>query len=310
VQDATVTSASDRIVAIHSDAMSLGLVPDMGGSVAFARLGSVDILRPLSEEAFATHSILGVACFPMLPYANRIVGNQFEFDGILHRVNPNITNVRFNVHGSGWLSRWRVAAQLASTATLSLDHQDEHGPYSYHAEQTFKVFSSGFDIFMSIENRSGVRLPFGMGQHPWLMRDDDVTVAFKAKRFWLEAPDSVAGECISIPPELDFTTARRLPSTWRDNCYGGWHGAFELNYPTRGFTLRVEADPLFSHLMFYADPAKPYFCLEPQSNASCAFNQPQSSGRSLGVVVLAPNQSIRGNMHFHVASMSPSGRNR
>jgi aldose 1-epimerase len=292
---------SDRILEIRAGAMALGLVPDMGGSIAFARMGSMDLLRPLSAEAFAARDILGVACFPMLPYANRIAGNEFEFDGTLHRVKPNLSNVRFNVHGSGWLSRWSVAARTRSSARLSLDHQDEDGPYSYHAEQIFTLSASGFEISTFMENRGRFRMPFGLGQHPWMLRDDDVTVAFEATRFWLASPDGEAGECITVPPELDFARPRPLPSGWRDNCYGRWRGAFELCYPSRGFMLRAEADPLFGHLMFYADPSKPYFCLEPQSNASCAFNQPQSRGEELGIVVLEPNQRLQGTVRFGVA---------
>lgn len=36
----------------------------------------------------------------------------------------------------------------------------------------------------------------------------------------------------------------------------------------------MTATPELGHLQFYADPAKPYFCLEPQSMASGAFNRP------------------------------------
>ena len=35
----------------------------------------------------------------------------------------------------------------------------------------------------------------------------------------------------------------------------------------------MTAEPVFGHLMVYADPARPFFCVEPQSNASGAFNR-------------------------------------
>ena len=66
-----------------------------------------------------------------------------------------------------------------------------------------------------------------------------------------------------------------------------------------GAGLLIKADPVFRHLMFYADPAKPYFCLEPQSNAPCAFNR-IASGRQqdMGVFVLDPGQTATGRVGF------------
>jgi aldose 1-epimerase len=51
--------------------------------------------------------------------------------------------------------------------------------------------------------------------------------------------------------------------------------------------------------MIYADPAKPYFCLEPQTNAVGAFNRMgQGYDDKLGVIVLEPGASREGSMSF------------
>ena len=83
----------------------------------------------------------------------------------------------------------------------------------------------------------------------------------------------MSGERISLPPELDFAAGRPLPGGWRNNDYGGWTGRAEVVWPSRGVRLVMAADAVFGHLMVYADPAKPFFCVEPQSNASGAFNR-------------------------------------
>src|SRR4051794_38494704 len=67
-----------RIVAGEVEA---GLVPAMGGSVAWLRWRGRELMRPLSEADRLAGNVLGVGCFPMLPYANRIAGNAFDFDG-------------------------------------------------------------------------------------------------------------------------------------------------------------------------------------------------------------------------------------
>ena len=60
----------------------------------------------------------------------------------------------------------------------------------------------------------------------------------------------------------------------------------------------MKADPIFKHLMFYADPAKPYFCVEPQTNASGAFNRGRWDDADEGIIVLAQGESAAGTVCF------------
>ena len=51
--------------------------------------------------------------------------------------------------------------------------------------------------------------------------------------------------------------------------------------------------------MFYADPASSVFCVEPQSNASGAFNRPDGFGDPEdGIIVLAPGDRATGTLQF------------
>ncbi len=51
--------------------------------------------------------------------------------------------------------------------------------------------------------------------------------------------------------------------------------------------------------MLYADPVQPFFCLEPQSNAPCAFNHlGRPKGETMGSIVLQPGDSLEGTISF------------
>jgi aldose 1-epimerase len=192
-----------------------------------------------------------------------------------------------------------VAQASEAAARLVLDHKGgADDPYSYRASQVFSLSPDGLAVTMTVENSGARRMPFGFGHHPWFEREAGVTLAFRARHFWLEAPDGVAGDRIGLPPELDFAGAAPLPRGWRNNCYGGWDGHAEIRFPARGLGLRLTADPVFSHLMLYADPAKPFFCLEPQTNAACAFNKAEQDEEGLGILVLAPGESASGTIRF------------
>jgi aldose 1-epimerase len=122
---------------------------------------------------------------------------------------------------------------------------------------------------------------------------------FGATSFYLEEPEGVSGNRISLPSELDFREARQLPQGWRNNDYGGWDGLARINFPTRGVGLELRADPVYRHLMIYADPTKPYFCVEPQTNASGAFSRPGGfADPREGVIVLVPGESAEGAVRF------------
>jgi aldose 1-epimerase len=297
-----VTSES---LTLKAGALEVGLVPQIGGSVSFMRWRGIDLMRRLSHHDRDAGNVLGVAMFPMTPYANRIAGNAFEFGTKRWQVLPNNSPEKFNVHGSGWKCAWTVANAGPAEATLSLDIAAGPEPYSYRATQGFSVSDEGLRVTMTLANARPVSLPFGFGLHPWFDRDPDVTLQFKARRFYLEEPDGISGDSITLPAELDFAEDRPLPGGWRNNDYGGWGGEATLRFPTRGVGLRMVADPVFKHLMLYADPTKPYFCVEPQTNASGAFNRSQWDDPEEGVILLAPGESAAGTVSFMPFALEP-----
>jgi aldose 1-epimerase len=289
------------IVHIGAGDLELGLVPELGGSVAYLRLKrgdrSIDLLRRLSEADRAAGDVLGVAMFPMVPYANCIEGNVFEFDGHRYHVEPNLPPYKFNFHGSGWQLPWTVAETGADRATLTLKDDHPSRPHRYAAAQQFVVDRERLVVTTTVTNIGLRRMPFGFGQHPWFPRRERTLVRFAARRFWIESPDISALEAITIPPELDFASLRSPPAVRRNNCYEGWSGGLEVSWPDEAIGLRLTAEPVFRHLMVYF-PAAPsaVFCLEPQTNLISAFTR--ADVENGGTIILEPGQSASGAITF------------
>jgi aldose 1-epimerase len=286
------------MIEVSNGPYSIGLAPEIGGSLAWFRKDGVDLMRPLSHADREAGKVVGAAMFPMVPYANRIAGNSFEFGGRTWRFEANNPPERFNVHGTGWKLPWR-AEQDGRGILLRLRHIAPDEPYSYEATQLFSLSPQGLAVELRLTNRGETAMPFGFGLHPWFERDAGTTLRFGAKHFFMEGPDHIATEALLVPPELDFRERRSLPDTWRNNDYGSWDGIAELRFPQRGIGLNIEADPIFGHLMLYADPQKPFFCVEPQSNAPCAFNRMGGrDGALFGAQILAPGESLTGSVRF------------
>src|SRR5262249_17042238 len=139
-------------------------------------------------------------------------------------------------------------------------------------------------------------MPFGIGLHPWWIYDSHATLQFRASQFWLEGPGYLPTDRISVPPELDFSQPKTLPSRWRNNCYSCWDGYARLCFPRAGFGICIKADPLFGHMMLYSDPDKRVLCLEPQTHATGALNRVNEE--NLGLVVLKQGESVNGTVSF------------
>jgi aldose 1-epimerase len=288
------------------------LAPRIGGSLASFRMrratGNTDLLRPLSATARLRREAAGAAMFPMLPYANRIAGNRFEFDGHAYEFVPNAKGQRFNLHGTGWTSAWDVAASNADSAELTLAHLMSGEPYAYSARQGFTLTSNHLRVEMGITNLGPRAMPFGLGLHPWWQREPDAILKFRAAYFWLEGPDYLATDRISIPPELDFAQGRPLPTAWRNNCYSDWEGVAEILFPKLGIGLRIEADPIYAHLLLYCDPGRTDFCLEPQTHAVGALNRIDRNEKDgLGLRILRSQESFVGAVTFTPFQLGSTG---
>jgi aldose 1-epimerase len=294
------------VLVLSEGSLSVGLVPQLGGSIAWFRREGVDLMRPLSRSDADSGNVLGVAMFPMVPYANRIAGNAFWFGGRTWQFEANNPPERFNVHGTGWHSQWQ-SEHRGTSVLLSLDYVAPDEPYSYRATPLFSLAFDGLTVALTLTNQGGVEMPFGFGLHPWFDRTPNTTLSFRASHFFMEGPEGIATEVLAVPPELDFAARRPLPDTWRNNDYGGWNGIAEIRFPERGVGLTIEADPVFGHLMLYSDPQKPYFCLEPQSNAPCAFNRMAGKdGALFGARTLAPGAGLEGSIRFRPFAISPT----
>jgi aldose 1-epimerase len=291
------------VITLAAGDLTVGLAPEIGGCITSFQMrhanGIRNLLRSMSEEAKANRSVEDAAMFVMMPYANRIADNHFEFKGRDYRFGPNVADELFNIHGSGWQSEWIVKLANTVSAEMSLDYLAPDEPYSYSALQRFDLSQDGLTVKIAMTNRGNNTMPFGFGFHPFWDRRDDVTLQFRSTHFWLEGPQSIATDRIATPDELDFSQARLLPKGWRNNCYAGWEGIAEIMFPDSGFGLRIEADPPFRYLMFYSDPNKKYFCLEPQTHVVGAFNRiGRQSDSDLGVFFLEPGQTVEGKISF------------
>ena len=90
--------------------------PALSGSILSLFLGDRPILRPTPPGATGP---LQAACFPLVPYANRIDHGRFRFEGQAFDVGATPGFEPHALHGLGWLAPWSVKRAEADTAVLT-----------------------------------------------------------------------------------------------------------------------------------------------------------------------------------------------
>jgi aldose 1-epimerase len=287
---------------LRVDAVSLELRPEIGGCIGALRIeqrgGPFDLMRPFGGEL---SDALYSGMFPMLPFANCIRDNCFTFEGQRYEVASNMAGARLNFHGSGWQSPWRVASVSEAAAVLVLDEGRVDEAYRFSAVQRFGIDRAGLTVETTLTNRANRRMPFSFGQHPWFSTHGSALIRFAATGMWLSDHEGQTERVVPVRAEADYATPRRPPSAYRNVCYVGWEGCAEIVWPDAGVWLSLTADPVFGHLMFHVPGNQPLFCLEPQSNAPCAFDGLDQGRVAPGVHILEPGQSVSGTLRFDVS---------
>ncbi|WP_133650116.1 aldose 1-epimerase [Paraburkholderia flava] len=279
--------------------LRLDVAPMLGGGITRFDWRSdgqhVPIFRPCRHVAADTDPN-ELACYPLLPFSNRIGGGSFSVGGRTIDVPRNRAAEPLPIHGDGWLAKWDVAEASAERVRLTLD-RSAGKPYAYRAQQTCTLEGSTLTIALEIENVGRDTLPFGLGVHPFLVRDDDTVLAASAAGLWLSGDDWLPVRHVPAPPAWQFGVAYPLPGAIVNHAFTGWSGQATVAWPKRRLSLTVAANT--DYYVLYAPPGEPFFCFEPVDHPINAANLPGGAAEH-GMTMLARGARLAREFRFTV----------
>jgi aldose 1-epimerase len=277
----------------------LGLVPAMGGSVAAWQLDragfeSFDLFRPWDGADYPGDPLRTVrASYPLAPWSNRISGGGFvvaEDGRSFHPIAPNAAGMPYPIHGDAWQQHWQYQQHDPTSLEMTLESNRFNGnPHHYRATQTFKLVEGGMEQSLTVTHLGTSPLPYGLGQHPWLPRNELTTLQANVGGVWLSHPDCLPkAHSTDFPPTWDLNSGIPARGSLIDNCYTGWHGTAQITWPDQALqlTLRqsmhsaeVSAHSFHpNYLLVYRPTGGDHFCLEPVSHPIDAFHLPGQPG--------------------------------
>lgn len=258
------------LLSLRAGRLAVDLAPQAGGSIArFSVEGAGDALRSATAETLASGTGRDTACYPLVPYSNRIADGRLAFENQEFHLSPNWPGVRHPMHGDGWSHAWSVAHADVQEAELVYEHDGLEGwPFRYRARQRYRLDSDRLAVGMSVENLEGRRVPAGLGLHPFFTRDDDTGLQCRVSGVWRTDPEVLPLEHVPVPPQWDFSRSRKVDGLDLDHCFDGWDGKAVIRWPGRAMRLTLSATEAFRHLVIYIPDGRSFFCVEPVSHAN------------------------------------------
>lgn len=292
----------------------LGLVPGFGGAAAAWLLHPQadpgrrhpDVPFHLWRPWFGDPDPFSVASLPLVPWSNRISGGGFEAQGRFHPLRANRAGEACPIHGEGWLQPWEVTAHGMHRLEMRLlSDRFMDSPYRYLATQTCQLLPDGLFHELTVTHLGDEPLPYGLGQHPWLLRAPGTRLRADVSGVWLSHPDRLPREHRTRLGDWDLGRGIDAHGSLIDNAFTGWHGTATVEWPDAGWSLSVEVEPPgeAACLLVFRPESGPSFCVEPVSHPIDAVHLPGQPGLRW----LAAGARMRLALRWRFARCPPGG---
>jgi aldose 1-epimerase len=280
------------------------VAPHIGGSILSLRRAAQPILRPTPQEAVENGSVRCTACYPLVPYANRIAQGRFRWQGVEYALPENFPGSVHPLHGVGWRRVWQIVHADAHSCRLKLEYRPAQDvapdwPFAFDMEQEISLRAGGLTISLSVINASDSAAPLGLGLHPWFVRRGSERIQFTAAGAWRNDADMLRSTPIGVDA-WNHSDGQPVGAHELDNDFFGWDGTARIESGDAP-AIRITASGIFSVLRVFTPPGRESFALEPVSHLSNAINCSADAGA--GMFNAAPGARLAGTVWIGADSL-------
>ena len=297
---------------LATSAAHVRIAPAIGGAIAAFSVHGVPILRPMSAAAI---DVRDSACYPLVPYSNRIRDATLHFAGRAWPLQRNFGTSPHSIHGVGWQRRWDVMDAERDHARLRLAH-DARGdaalawPWPFVATLAYHLHEKDDEVrlgaTLALRNTGDASFPFGLGFHPFLARDRTTRLGLAADAVWRNDPEQLPREKVAVPAAWRFAPPRRLDDIVLDNVFTGWSGRATID--DERATRVIEGDRALAFAVVYAPRDADFVAVEPVTHETDAFNRAARGEAGTGTRVLRPGDAFSCTMRIAARASVPAAR--
>lgn len=292
------------LLRLTNTVLSVAILPEAGGGLAafewLARGEAKALMRPYSPTDAVPTGLPDpnwLACYPLLPWSNRIGDGGFISEGRRVELALNRNDDAFPIHGSGWQRAWQVSENDEHAALLTLQ-ETQPGGYNYRASQRYALDGSTMQVDLSITNTGDWTMPFGLGLHPFFLRHGDVLLHAPASKVWInDGRTPMPTGRVEVPEAWDFRDLRLLPDEGVNHAFQPWNGQADIVWPQLGLRLRICADA--DTFVLYTPEDGEFFCFEPVDHPINAVHLPGGATAN-GMTALKPGETLARRFVFEL----------
>ena len=265
----------EQIFSLRNDKASVSLSIVGGCLTSYSvrqRDADFDILRPLYPLRFVKVSPQDSSSFPLIPYSNRIKQGRFDFRGTSYQLPLNFGSHPHSIHGVAWQEHWTMRSQSQNSIAMELNYSGEAWPFLFRAIQRFSL--DGLDLIqeISITNLSDGPMPVGLGMHPFFPRHSNTRLTADVEKVWLTDETCLPTERRDCPTHWDLRSGVKVGDLICDNQFEPWKGVARIDWPDENVSVDISASEDLSRLVIFAPEDEDFFCIEPTSHITDAFN--------------------------------------
>jgi len=276
------------MMTIRSGPVAVDVDPMIGGALTGLRFHGRDVLRPTRGQIDVPTR---AACFPLVPFSNRIGWGRFEFGGRRVVLPPDViaNGAPHALHGLGWAEPWAVLSSQADRISLTHRHDGSVWPWPYDAVQEIRCGADYVTLRLVLTNSGPDAMPGGLGFHPYF----PVAGARIHARFsglWENDDDHLPRGHIALTEQPDWLGAGGI-----DHIFTGRQGPILIE--GKAGLCRMDFSGTLPMTCIYHPPAGDFFCVEPVSHMTDAVNRREPASVT-GLQVIAPGASLTAKMRL------------
>ncbi|HKP66457.1 MAG TPA: aldose 1-epimerase [Casimicrobiaceae bacterium] len=303
-----------RIIELCSGDAVVRIAPTLGAVITSFAFRGLPVLRETPEPVSELLNVRATACYPLVPYSNRMRDARLRFRGTDYTLARNFGAHPHSIHGVGWQRAWSIAGVQRDRLQLTLEHvADAAGapawPWPFRATQTFELAHDAngdgavLAVTLTLANRGASAFPFGLGWHPFFTADATTTVAFIADSMWENDATQLPLRRVDVPKALPFAAARPLAGLAIDNVFSAWNGRAVIINRSTGIRAMLAADRACRNLVVYAPANASFIALEPVTHETDAFNRSEAGAAGTGCRTLPPGCAFSCTMRVAASTL-------
>lgn len=235
--------------------------------------------------------------FVMAPFANRIDGAAFRYDGELFTLPMNRPEQNCAIHGHAREIPWTIETNTPEKTVLEVEFARSDTPYAFTCRVGFSVSDDSLVQSLWVRNDGETTLPFGFGLHPWFPMDEHTELEFSADVAFETDGRTFPLDLADVEGNLDFSSPAKVnPRAELDRPFAGWTSRKATIYqPTAGYALDILGRGALTNVHVFIPDGGDAFCVEPTSHVTDVVNRRNFAAYG-DMTPLDPGQSLKGDM--------------